>query len=93
VSVLDTFPVDCSFGQQNAGYGDLSGGYFEKRISCDGDFGPVDLEGGGGGGNNQGGGGLGGAPGPVLGAGLPVLAVGAGIYWVVRRRKKAASKA
>jgi hypothetical protein len=52
----------------------------------------------GGGGNqgnqgNQGGGGMRGAPGPVLGAGLPVLAVGAGIYWVVWRRKKAASKA
>jgi hypothetical protein len=29
-----------------------------------------------------------GAPGPVLGAGLPVLAVGFGVYWVVRRSKK-----
>jgi hypothetical protein len=29
------------------------------------------------------------APGPVLGAGLPVFAVGYGIYWLVRRRKKA----
>jgi hypothetical protein len=28
------------------------------------------------------------APGPVLGAGLPVLALGAGIYWVARRRRK-----
>jgi MYXO-CTERM domain-containing protein len=29
------------------------------------------------------------APGPTAGAGLPVLAVGAGIYWLVRRRRKA----
>jgi hypothetical protein len=28
-----------------------------------------------------------GAPGPIAGAGLPVLAVGYGIYWLVRRRK------
>jgi hypothetical protein len=32
-----------------------------------------------------------GAPGPLLGAGLPVLLVGAGIYWIVRRRKRAKS--
>jgi hypothetical protein len=31
------------------------------------------------------------APGPVLGAGLPILAVGYGVYWVVRRRKKGPS--
>src|SRR5262249_15325548 len=30
-----------------------------------------------------------GAPGPIAGAGLPVLAVGYGVYWLVRRRKKA----
>jgi hypothetical protein len=47
----------------------------------------------GGNNNNQGGGGAHGAPGPVLGAGLPILAVGYGVYWVVRRRKKDASKA
>jgi hypothetical protein len=29
------------------------------------------------------------APGPVLGAGLPVLAIGYGVFWLVRRRKKA----
>jgi hypothetical protein len=31
-----------------------------------------------------------GAPGPIAGAGLPVLALGGGIYWIVRRvrRKK-----
>jgi len=28
-----------------------------------------------------------GAPGPVAGAGLPVLAVGYGVYWLVRRRR------
>jgi hypothetical protein len=44
------------------------------------------------GGNNQGGNSQGGnyhgAPGPVVGAGLPVLAVGYGVYWLVKRRKK-----
>jgi len=30
-----------------------------------------------------------GAPGPIAGAGLPVLAVGYGIYWLVRRRRNA----
>jgi MYXO-CTERM domain-containing protein len=45
------------------------------------------------GGNNQGGnnnnqGGHHGAPGPVAGAGLPVLAVGFGVYWLIRRRRK-----
>jgi LPXTG-motif cell wall-anchored protein len=29
-----------------------------------------------------------GAPGPLAGAGLPVLLIGGGIYWIVRRRKK-----
>ena len=29
-----------------------------------------------------------GAPGPLAGAGLPVLLIGGGIYWLVRRRKK-----
>jgi hypothetical protein len=28
-----------------------------------------------------------GAPGPIAGAGLPVLAVGFGVYWLIRRRK------
>jgi hypothetical protein len=32
-------------------------------------------------------GGVHGAPGPIAGAGLPVLAVGYGVYWLVRRRK------
>ena len=30
-----------------------------------------------------------GAPGPLVGAGLPVLLIGGGIYWIVRRRKRA----
>jgi hypothetical protein len=27
------------------------------------------------------------APGPIVGASLPVLAVGFGVYWLVRRRR------
>jgi hypothetical protein len=34
------------------------------------------------------GGGYSGAPGPVIGAGLPVLAIGFGVYWLVKRRRK-----
>ena len=46
-------------------------------------------QGGGGGGGKGGGGGGGysGAPGPLAGAGLPVLLIGGGIYWLVRRKK------
>ena len=29
-----------------------------------------------------------GAPGPIAGAGLPVLAVGYGIYWLIQSRRK-----
>ncbi|RZN32678.1 hypothetical protein CWO90_12410 [Bradyrhizobium sp. Leo121] len=29
-----------------------------------------------------------GAPGPIAGAGLPMLAVGYGVYWLVKRRRK-----
>ena len=28
-----------------------------------------------------------GAPGPIAGAGLPILAVGYGVYWLIRRRR------
>ena len=37
---------------------------------------------------NGNGGNVRGAPGPLVGAGLPVLLIGGGIYWIVRRRKK-----
>jgi uncharacterized protein YdeI (BOF family) len=40
------------------------------------------------GGNNNQGGGYHGAPGPIVGASLPVLAVGFGVYWLVRRRRR-----
>lgn len=30
-----------------------------------------------------------GAPGPIAGAGLPFLAVGYGIFWLIKRRRKA----
>jgi hypothetical protein len=33
-------------------------------------------------------GGVHGAPGPIAGAGLPILAVGYGVYWLIRRRRK-----
>jgi hypothetical protein len=33
------------------------------------------------------------APGPIVGAGLPFLAVGYGVYWLVRRRRKRGSHA
>jgi hypothetical protein len=31
-----------------------------------------------------------GAPGPIAGAGLPVLAVGFGVYWLIKRRRRKA---
>ena len=34
-------------------------------------------------------GGVRGAPGPIVGAGLPFLLIGGGIYWLVRRRNRA----
>ena len=37
---------------------------------------------------NGNGGNVRGAPGPLAGAGLPLLLIGGGIYWLVRRRKK-----
>jgi hypothetical protein len=45
-------------------------------------------DGQGGNNNNQGGNGYRGAPGPIAGAGLPILAVGYGAYWLVRRYRR-----
>ena len=28
-----------------------------------------------------------GAPGPIAGAGLPILAIGLGVYWLIKRRR------
>jgi hypothetical protein len=29
-----------------------------------------------------------GVPGPIAGAGLPILAIGYGVYWLIKRRRK-----
>jgi hypothetical protein len=34
-----------------------------------------------------------GAPGPIAGAGLPILAVGYGAYWLVRRYRRKSDRA
>jgi len=39
--------------------------------------------------NNNNPGGYRPAPGPLVGAGLPALAIGYGVYWLVKRRRKA----
>ena len=39
-------------------------------------------------GNCNGNGNVHGAPGPIAGAGLPILAVGYGVYWLIKRRRK-----
>ena len=44
---------------------------------------------GGAGGPGRGNGGVRGAPGPIAGAGLPFLGIAYGVYWLIRRRKKA----
>ena len=38
-------------------------------------------------GNHYGKGHVSGAPGPIAGAGLPILAIGFGVYWLIKRRK------
>jgi hypothetical protein len=42
---------------------------------------------GGGPGCGSGGGDYRGVPGPIAGAGLPVIAAGYGVYWLIRRRR------
>jgi hypothetical protein len=50
------------------------------------------------GGNGQGGNGQGGSngyhnvPGPIVGAGLPIIAAGYGVYWLIRRRRQTPGK-
>ena len=39
--------------------------------------------------SNRGNSGVRGAPGPVAGAGLPLLGIACGVYWLIRRRRKA----
>jgi hypothetical protein len=38
--------------------------------------------------NCSGNGNVHGAPGPIAGAGLPILAIGYGVYWLIKRRRK-----
>jgi hypothetical protein len=38
--------------------------------------------------NQNGNGGTHGVPGPLVGAGLPVLGIGYGVYWIVRRYRR-----
>jgi hypothetical protein len=40
---------------------------------------------------NGNGGNVRGAPGPLVGAGLPALVIAGGIYWLVRRKKRASA--
>ena len=47
-------------------------------------------QGGNGQGQNGQGNNVSGAPGPIAGAGLPVLAVGYGVYWLIKRRRRKA---
>ena len=44
------------------------------------------------GGNNNNQGGYRGVPGPIAGAGLPVIAVGYGVYWLIKRRRRKVTK-
>ncbi len=45
------------------------------------------------GGNSQGwAGSYRGVPGPVVGAGLPIIAAGYGVYWLIRRRRRTLQK-
>jgi hypothetical protein len=44
------------------------------------------------GGTNWSDGGVHGAPGPIAGAGLPIIVVGLGAYWLVRRYRRKSSE-
>jgi hypothetical protein len=39
-------------------------------------------------GQGQNGGNVYGVPGPIAGAGLPVIAIGFGVYWLIKRRRR-----
>ena len=52
-------------------------------LACGGPGNPCQGNQGGQGGNHYGG-----VPGPLVGAGLPFLAVGYGAYWLVRRYRR-----
>jgi hypothetical protein len=53
----------------------------------------VPALGGNQGGNGQGGGnGYHNVPGPIVGAGLPIIAAGYGVYWLIRRRRQTAGR-
>ena len=57
-------------------------------LACGGPGNPCPPSGQGNQGNQGGGGSAHAVPGPLVGAGLPFLAVGYGAYWLVRRYRR-----